>query len=82
MDELSARYRGYLIAARKRSPLTADVYLRESSMLERFLSERGSSPEKASSAELLGYLVWRQSGFASEAKPGHARQRGRSRERS
>jgi integrase/recombinase XerD len=67
LDEISARYRGYLIAARKRSPLTAEVYLRESSMLERFLAARGSSPEKASSAELLGYLVWRQSGAAGKA---------------
>jgi integrase/recombinase XerD len=64
LDELARRYRAYLIAARKRSPLTADVYLRESALLTRFLSERGSSPGKATSAELLGYLVWRQSGAA------------------
>ncbi len=62
MDEIATRYRGYLIAARKRSPLTAEVYLRESAMLQRFLSLHASSPEKATSAELLGYLVWRQSG--------------------
>ena len=65
MDELATRYRGYIIAARKRSPLTADVYLREAAMLERFLADRGSQPEKATSAELLGYLVWRQSGAAA-----------------
>jgi integrase/recombinase XerD len=62
LDELATRYRAYLIAARKRSPLTAEVYLRESSTLQRFLVGRGSSPVKATSAELLGYLVWRQSG--------------------
>jgi integrase/recombinase XerD len=62
LDELSSRYRAYLIAARKRSPLTAEVYLRESSSLQRFLAERGSRAETATSAELLGYLVWRQSG--------------------
>jgi len=63
--ELSTRYRAYLIAARKRSPLTAEVYLREAAMLGRFLTERGSSPESATSADLLGYLVWRQSGAAA-----------------
>ncbi len=65
MVELSTRYRVYLIAARKRSPLTAEVYLREAATLGRFLMERGSSPESATSAELLGYLVWRQSGAAA-----------------
>jgi len=65
-DELSARYRVYLIAARKRSPLTAEVYLRESDMLRRFLEDRGMSPQTATSADLLGYLVWRQSGAAAE----------------
>lgn len=68
MDELSSRYRGYLIAARKRSPLTAEVYLRESGILQGFLAERGSSPESATSAELLGYLVWRQSGAREGAQ--------------
>ena len=67
MDELAYRYRAYLIAARKRSPLTAEVYLRESATLQRFLLARGSSPESATSAELLGFLVWRQSGAAGEA---------------
>jgi integrase/recombinase XerD len=64
IDELLSRYRGYLIAARKRSPLTAEVYLREASLLERFLDERGGNPLEATSADLLGYLVWRQSGGA------------------
>ncbi|MGA2546890.1 MAG: tyrosine-type recombinase/integrase [Rectinemataceae bacterium] len=67
MDELATRYRGYLIAARKRSPLTAEVYLREAAMLQRFLADRDSRPEKATSVELLGYLVWRQSGARESA---------------
>jgi integrase/recombinase XerD len=67
IDELLSRYRGYLIAARKRSPLTAEVYLREASLLERFLDERGTTPLGATSAELLGYLVWRQTGGALAA---------------
>ncbi len=64
MSELSTLYRAYLIAARRRSPLTAEVYLREAATLERFLFARGSRPEIATSAELLGFLVWRQSGAA------------------
>jgi integrase/recombinase XerD len=67
IDELLSRYRGYLIAARKRSPLTAEVYLREASLLERFLDERGANPIEATSAELLGFLVWRQTGGALAA---------------
>jgi integrase/recombinase XerD len=72
VDELARRYRAYLIAARKRSPLTAEVYLRESSSLQRFLSARGSAPELATSAELLGYLVWRQSGAAANVSHSEA----------
>ena len=68
LNELETRYRAYLIAARKRSPLTAEVYLREASMLERFLAERGSSAAAAKSAELLGFLVWRQIGAALSRK--------------
>jgi integrase/recombinase XerD len=67
LDELLSSYRAYLIAARKRSPLTADVYLREAASLERFLEARGSKAEAATSAELLGYLVWRQSGSVAKA---------------
>jgi integrase/recombinase XerD len=67
LDELATRYRGYLIAARKRSPLTAEVYLREAAMLQRFLADRGSRPERATSLELSGYLVWRQSGARESA---------------
>lgn len=55
-------YRAYLLAARRRSPLTAEVYLREASLLSRYLAERGSCPESAASADILGFLVWRQTG--------------------
>jgi len=64
LDELAVRYRAYLLAARRRSPLTADVYLREAALLQRWLGERGIGPEAAASADILGYLVWRQSGGA------------------
>jgi integrase/recombinase XerD len=66
VNELLSSYRAYLIAARKRSPLTAEVYIREASLLERFLEARGTKSEAATSVDLLGYLVWRQSGSASE----------------
>ena len=68
LDSLLSRYRAYLIAARKRSPLTAEVYLREAATLERFLGSRGSRAETATSAELLGYLVWRQSGHREDTR--------------
>jgi integrase/recombinase XerD len=67
-DDLQSRYRAYLIAARKRSPLTAEVYLRESDTLQRFLADRDSNPQTATSADLLGYLVWRQSGARESAE--------------
>ena len=66
MDALAERYRAYLLSARRRSPLTAEVYLREASLLGRWLGERGSSPEAAASSDILGYLVWRQTGGARE----------------
>jgi integrase/recombinase XerD len=60
-------YRAYLLAARRRSPLTAEVYLREASLLARYLAARGSSPEEARSPDVLGYLVWRQTGGTAKA---------------
>ena len=62
MEDLAGRFRAYLLAARSRSPLTAEVYLREASLLVNWLDGRGLSVEVASSADLLGYLVWRQGG--------------------
>ncbi len=69
-EGLLEEYKAYLLAARRRSPLTAEVYLREASLLSRYLAERGSGPESASSADILGYLVWRQTG--SGGKDGSA----------
>ncbi|MBL8966152.1 MAG: tyrosine-type recombinase/integrase [Spirochaetaceae bacterium] len=68
MSILLGRYRDYLLAARRRSPLTAEVYLREAGLLESWLEERGLAPATCSSADLLGFLVWRQSGAAAEEK--------------
>lgn len=59
-----ARYRAYLLAARHRSPLTAEVYLRESALLSQWLSERDITPLAAASTDILEYLVWRQTGGA------------------
>ena len=81
MDDLARRYRAYIIAARKRSPLTAEVYLREALMLERFLADRETRPEDASSADLLGYLVWRQSGSREGAPRAEAAERASSKGR-
>jgi integrase/recombinase XerD len=69
LDELSERYRAYLLAARRRSPLTAEVYLRESALLASWLRERDLSPATAGSSDILGYLVWRQSGGATRDDP-------------
>ncbi len=65
MSELLVRYRAFLLAARRRSPLTAEVYLREAGLLESWLAERGLAPQSCTSADLVGYLVWRQSGAAA-----------------
>jgi integrase/recombinase XerD len=69
VDDLVGRYRAYLLAARRRSPLTAEVYLREAALLESWLAERGLAPESASSADILGFLVWRQTNAAPRAAP-------------
>lgn len=61
MDDLLERYRAYLLTARRRSPLTAEVYLREARGLELRLSERGSDVRTVSPRELLEYLVERRS---------------------
>jgi len=53
------QYQAYLISARRRSVLTADVYLREAEMLEHFLADHGRTPLDADSEDLLSYLVWR-----------------------
>ncbi len=55
------RYGAWLLAARRRSPLTLEAYLREARGLGQWLSERGSSPESAGAHELLEYLVAKRS---------------------
>lgn len=59
MSPLSLRYRAYLIAARRRSPLTAEAYLRELSLLEEYLGRSGKNPVTAESGDILAFLVWR-----------------------
>jgi integrase/recombinase XerD len=71
-DGLVDRYRAYLIAARRRSPLTAEVYLREAALLCAWLSERGLGAETCGSVDVLGFLVWRQSGAAGQSPPDDA----------
>ncbi len=61
-DGLLDRYLGYLLAAKRRSPLTADVYLREATSLSSWLSGRGLDPATCSSSDILSYLVWRKAG--------------------
>jgi integrase/recombinase XerD len=63
---LLARFRVYLIAARRRSPLTAEVYLREAASLIAWIDARGGTVLAATSAEVLAYLVARQTGASSE----------------
>jgi integrase/recombinase XerD len=55
------RYGAWLLAARRRSPLTLDAYLREARALEAWLAGRDSSLEKVGQSELLEYLVYRRS---------------------
>ncbi len=61
MDDLLERYRAYLLTARRRSPLTAEVYLREARSLAQRLAERGTGLSSVSPRELLEYLVERRS---------------------
>lgn len=59
MTILLRRYQAYLLSTRRRSVLTADVYLREMEMLDNFLSRQGRTPLDASGEDLLAYLVAR-----------------------
>jgi integrase/recombinase XerD len=61
---LVRRFQAYLLSTRRRSVLTADVYIREIEMLENFLSRQGKTPLDATGEDLLTYLVARaQSGL-------------------
>lgn len=55
-----SRYGAWLLAARRRSPLTLDAYLREARLLESWLGERASTLETATTSDLLEYLVNRK----------------------
>jgi integrase/recombinase XerD len=61
-DALVDRYSAYLLAAKRRSPLTADVYLREATLLGSWLSGQGLDIAACTSADILSYLVWRETG--------------------
>ena len=64
MNILVRRFQAYLLSSRRRSVLTADVYIREIEMLESFLSRQGKTPLDAGGEDLLTYLVARsQSGL-------------------
>ncbi|GAB6277811.1 MAG: tyrosine recombinase [Rectinema sp.] len=64
MSILVRRFQAYLLSTRRRSVLTADVYIREIEMLENFLSRYGKTPLDATGEDLLTYLVNRsQSGL-------------------
>ncbi len=54
------RYRAYLLAARRRSPLTAEAYVHEYLVLEAWLDRRGKDIARAESRDILEYLIWRQ----------------------
>jgi integrase/recombinase XerD len=56
---LVRRFQAYLLSTRRRSILTADVYIREIEMLETFLLKYGKTPFDASGEDLLTYLVYR-----------------------
>ncbi len=59
MTILLRRYQAYLLSTRRRSVLTADVYVREMEMLEHFLISQGKTPLDATGEDLLAYLVGR-----------------------
>lgn len=59
MTILVRRFQAYLLSTRRRSVLTADVYVREIEMLENFLSTQGKTPLDATGEDLLTYLVKR-----------------------
>ena len=55
-----SRYGAWLLAARRRSPLTLDAYLREARLLESWLHDRAATLETADTSDLLAYLVNRK----------------------
>ena len=61
MEDLLDRYRAYLLSARKRSPLTAEVYLREAHGLVANLAARKLDILSVDCQGVLEYLVSRRS---------------------
>ncbi|HRW23949.1 MAG TPA: site-specific tyrosine recombinase [Spirochaetia bacterium] len=54
------RYGAWLLAARRRSPLTLEAYVREARALASWLGDRGLSVETAAVADILEYLAFRR----------------------
>lgn len=54
------RYGAWLVATRRRSPLTLEAYVREARSLSAWLAERGARPETAQVADLLEFLAMRR----------------------
>jgi integrase/recombinase XerD len=54
------RYGAWLLAARRRSPLTLEAYAREARSLASWLGERGLTVETALVADILEYLAFRR----------------------
>lgn len=54
------RYGAWLLAARRRSPLTLEAYVREARALASWLGERGLLVETAAVADVLEYLAFRR----------------------
>ncbi|HPB65834.1 MAG TPA: site-specific tyrosine recombinase [Spirochaetales bacterium] len=55
------RYGAWLLAARRRSPLTLEAYVREARSLASWLGERGLAVETALVTDILEYLAYRRS---------------------
>ena len=60
------RYAAWLLAARRRSPLTLEAYVREAHSLAAWLAAHGSSVETAMVGDILEFLAFRRaSGLSS-----------------
>lgn len=67
MSDSALRYRAWLLAARRRSPLTAEAYVREYRALDSWLAIRGLELATVKPPGILEYLVWRQQGGSIQA---------------
>jgi len=55
------RYGAWLLAARRRSPLTLEAYVREAKSLSAWLLEHGKTVENAAVGDVLEFLAFRRS---------------------